>query len=151
MNLNLKRNSKGFTIIEVLIVLAIAALIMLLVFLAVPTLQRNARNTARKSDIGRIGAATTTVISNNNGSVAALTDINLQAEVGTPSFYAVTSITVGSLTGHAANTSAIGTAIVYTGAICSGPTGFATATGATARSIAIEYTLEAAVVQCVNV
>ncbi|MDQ3065292.1 MAG: prepilin-type N-terminal cleavage/methylation domain-containing protein, partial [bacterium] len=37
----IKNNNKGFTIIEVLIVLAIAGLIMLIVFLAVPALQRN--------------------------------------------------------------------------------------------------------------
>ncbi|HPW47952.1 MAG TPA: prepilin-type N-terminal cleavage/methylation domain-containing protein, partial [Candidatus Saccharibacteria bacterium] len=36
-----KKDQKGFTIIEVLIVLAIAALILLIVFLAVPALQRN--------------------------------------------------------------------------------------------------------------
>lgn len=41
-------NRSGFTIIEVLIVLAVAGLILLLVFLAVPTMQRNTRNTTRK-------------------------------------------------------------------------------------------------------
>lgn len=55
---NTKRQS-GFTIIEVLIVLAIAGLILLIVFLAVPALQRNARNTAIKNDtqnvLGGIG------------------------------------------------------------------------------------------------
>jgi prepilin-type N-terminal cleavage/methylation domain-containing protein len=39
--LSLKNNKKGFTIIEVLIVLAIAGVIMVIVFLAVPALQRN--------------------------------------------------------------------------------------------------------------
>ena len=48
---NLKKRSEGFTIIEVLIVLAIAGLIMLIVFLAVPALQRNSRNTAVKNDV----------------------------------------------------------------------------------------------------
>jgi prepilin-type N-terminal cleavage/methylation domain-containing protein len=52
-----KRNDKGFTIIEVLIVLAIAGLILLIVFLAVPALQRNSRNTQRNNDVaGMIGA-----------------------------------------------------------------------------------------------
>lgn len=45
-----KSNSKGFTIIEVLIVLAIAGLILLVVFLAVPALNRNSRNTSIKTD-----------------------------------------------------------------------------------------------------
>jgi prepilin-type N-terminal cleavage/methylation domain-containing protein len=45
-----RRREEGFTIIEVLIVLAIAGLIMVVVFLAVPNLQRSQRNNARKSD-----------------------------------------------------------------------------------------------------
>ena len=40
----------GFTIIEVMIVLAIAGLILLLVFRAVPALQRSSRNNQRKHD-----------------------------------------------------------------------------------------------------
>jgi prepilin-type N-terminal cleavage/methylation domain-containing protein len=48
--LNLRINIKGFTIIELMIVLAIAGLIILIVLLAVPALQRNSRNTARKTD-----------------------------------------------------------------------------------------------------
>jgi prepilin-type N-terminal cleavage/methylation domain-containing protein len=39
------RYRTGFTIIEVMIVLAIAGLILLIVFLAVPALEREARNT----------------------------------------------------------------------------------------------------------
>lgn len=45
-----KQRDKGFTIVEVLIVLAIAGLIMVVVFLAVPQLQRNNRNNTRKTD-----------------------------------------------------------------------------------------------------
>ena len=45
-----KKRAEGFTIIEVLIVLAIAGLILLVVFLAVPALQRNARNTQRNAE-----------------------------------------------------------------------------------------------------
>jgi prepilin-type N-terminal cleavage/methylation domain-containing protein len=66
-----KPNSKGFTIIEVMIVLAIAGLILLIVFLAVPALQRNSRNTARKGDVGRVGSAATEFVSNNNGKLPA--------------------------------------------------------------------------------
>lgn len=62
-----KKNKEGFTIIEVMIVLAIAALILLIVFLAVPALQRNSRNTARKGDVSRVSAAITEFLSNNNG------------------------------------------------------------------------------------
>ena len=38
----------GFTIIEVVIVIAVAGLIFLMVFLAVPTLGRSQRYTAKK-------------------------------------------------------------------------------------------------------
>ncbi len=61
----------GFTIIEVMIVLAIAGLIMLIVFLAVPALQRNARNTTRQNDAARMAAAVNECITNNNGRVDA--------------------------------------------------------------------------------
>lgn len=42
--------NQGFTIIEVLIVLAIAGLIMVVVFMAVPAMRRNFRNSARTRD-----------------------------------------------------------------------------------------------------
>lgn len=47
-------NQVGFTVIELLIVLAIAGLIMTIVFLAVPALQRNSRNSSRKKDASYI-------------------------------------------------------------------------------------------------
>ncbi|HSX32244.1 MAG TPA: type II secretion system protein [Candidatus Saccharimonadales bacterium] len=62
-----KTKDKGFTIIEVLIVLAIAGLILLVVFLAVPALQRNARNTTRKSDVASILAGISEYVNNNDG------------------------------------------------------------------------------------
>jgi prepilin-type N-terminal cleavage/methylation domain-containing protein len=45
MNAPQLENKKGFTIIEVVLVLAIAALIFLMVFSALPALQRNQRDT----------------------------------------------------------------------------------------------------------
>ncbi len=62
-----QRKQKGFTIIEVLIVLAIAGLIMLIVFLAVPQLHRNARNNARNSEASRVSALITECLANRNG------------------------------------------------------------------------------------
>lgn len=67
MKINKQPNQKGFTIIEVLIVLAIAGLILLIVFLAVPALQRNSRNTQRKNDVAAILAAVSEFGNNNNG------------------------------------------------------------------------------------
>lgn len=66
-----KSNQKGFSIIEVLIVLAIAGLIMLIVFLAVPALQRNTRNTQRKNDVTALIGALQEYVSNNNGTLPA--------------------------------------------------------------------------------
>jgi prepilin-type N-terminal cleavage/methylation domain-containing protein len=62
-----RKSKEGFTIIEVMIVLAIAALIMLIVFMAVPALQRSSRNNGRVNDIARIGDAINEWVSNNNG------------------------------------------------------------------------------------
>ena len=47
-------NKQGFTIIEVVLVLAIAGLIFLMVFVALPALQRSQRDTARRNDMARV-------------------------------------------------------------------------------------------------
>ncbi|MCY3804506.1 MAG: type II secretion system protein [Candidatus Saccharibacteria bacterium] len=44
------KNQQGFTIVEVMIVLAIAGLILAVVFVAVPALNRNQRNSGRNND-----------------------------------------------------------------------------------------------------
>ena len=61
----MKKTEKGFTIIEVALVLAIGALIFLVVFLAVPALQRNQRNDARKRDISNVVEAVSSRNANN--------------------------------------------------------------------------------------
>ncbi len=71
------RNESGFTIIEVVLVLAIAGLIFLVVFLALPALQRSQRDSQRRSDLGRFMSQLETYASNNSGnypSVAAAED-----------------------------------------------------------------------------
>lgn len=70
MKTRLQKQEKGFTIIEVLIVLAIAGLILLIVFLAVPALQRNSRNTQRANDASQIGGIVNECLSNRNGMTA---------------------------------------------------------------------------------
>jgi prepilin-type N-terminal cleavage/methylation domain-containing protein len=65
----LQKNKDGFTIIEVMIVLAIAGLILLIVFLAVPALQRNSHNTTKRSDASNALGAVGEFVSNNNGQV----------------------------------------------------------------------------------
>ena len=61
------KNKKGFTIIEVVLVLAIAGLIFLMVFIALPALQRSQRNTRRRQDMSRILSAFNDYQANNNG------------------------------------------------------------------------------------
>ena len=48
------KTNPAFTIIEVVLVLAIAGLIFLMVFIALPALQRNQRDTQRKNDMSRL-------------------------------------------------------------------------------------------------
>ena len=67
MNTTQLQKKDGFTIIEVVLVLAIGALIMLLVFLAWPALQRGQRDQARKSDVGLVGTAISTYKTNHKG------------------------------------------------------------------------------------
>jgi prepilin-type N-terminal cleavage/methylation domain-containing protein len=60
---------KGFTIIEVVLVLAIAGLIFLMVFIAIPTLQRNQRDTQRRNIMDRVAAQVQSYMGNNNGAI----------------------------------------------------------------------------------
>ena len=63
------KNKKGFTIIEVVLVLAIAGLIFLMVFIALPALQRSQRNTQREDDLARVLTAVNSFQTNNSGKV----------------------------------------------------------------------------------
>lgn len=67
--MNTQRKEKGFTIIEVVLVLAIAGLIFLMVFIALPALQRSQRDTQRKNDLSRAITAVTSYASNNRGAL----------------------------------------------------------------------------------
>lgn len=54
----MKQNKKqGFTIIEVVLVLAIAALIFLMIFVALPTLQASQRDSSKKQDAALVATA----------------------------------------------------------------------------------------------
>jgi prepilin-type N-terminal cleavage/methylation domain-containing protein len=71
--MTLPNKTKGFTIIEVVLVLAIAGLIFLVVFLALPALQRGQRDTQRKQDLSKFMSQVTTYSSNNQGSLPGAT------------------------------------------------------------------------------
>lgn len=61
------KSKRGFTIIEVVLVLAIAGLIFLMVFIALPALQRSQRDTQRRNDMARFAAQLAQYQANNNG------------------------------------------------------------------------------------
>lgn len=133
----LRKQNKGFTIIEVLIVLAIAGLIMLIVFLAVPALQRNSRNTQRTNDVGRALGAAQEVVNNNNGQISSLTSANLQAALGsTLAYYEQSSITAAGGAGNVGlNTDIVQ---IRTAATCNGNT----VVGGTTRQLAASFAVE---------
>ena len=60
---------RGFTIIEVVLVLAVAGLIFLMVFLALPALQRSQRDIARKSWSSNLIANLENARANNKGAI----------------------------------------------------------------------------------
>lgn len=60
---------KGFTIIEVVLVLAIAGLIFLMVFIALPALQGAQRDTQRKNDLSRISTQISDFQASSRGKV----------------------------------------------------------------------------------
>ena len=62
-----QRKQRGFTIIEVALVLAIAGLIFLVVFLALPALQNSQKDTARRQAVGQIISALETYEADNQG------------------------------------------------------------------------------------
>ena len=63
--------TRGFTIIEVVLVLAIAGLIFLMVFIALPNMQRSQRDTQRRNDYAAFSANITGYMTNNNGALPA--------------------------------------------------------------------------------
>lgn len=79
-----QKTDQGFTIIEVVLVLAIAGLIFLMVFIALPALQRNQRDTARKNEVSKVLSAITSYQSNNRGAAPDVGDLDsyLDADEG---------------------------------------------------------------------
>jgi len=69
----IKGGNKGFTIVETLIVLAIAATIIIVVLLAVPALQRNSRNTVVKTAANNILSGWAAEVANSNGATPTTT------------------------------------------------------------------------------
>ena len=142
----LRKSNQGFTIIEVLIVLAIAGLILLIVFLAVPALQRNSRNTTIKNDAASVAGAISEYESNNNGGAPASITGTGTITVGATGTTQATANVNGSTTVNttaatatftpSATAPAAGTLQAWLGHKCSGT--------ASSRAIAIYYPIEQA-------
>lgn len=149
---NKTKDQKGFTIIEVLIVLAIAGLILLIVFLAVPALQRNSRNTSRRNDVSRILGAVQEVTNNSNGVVSTTTltggaSGTVATAAGTLGYYDAANLKVENKT---AETPTAEQVFVEIGAACTNGTTLATGT---ARQVAVLFAVETsgtATVQCTS-
>ncbi len=113
-----KQKTSGFTIIEIMIVLAIAGLIMLIVFLAVPALQRSSRNTSRKNDAASVLAGFSEYSDNNGGALPTnaiwatpnLTLCNIAGCTGTD---AQSVVKLGYYTGGVSAAPAVGMVTIY--------------------------------------
>lgn len=133
----------GFTIVEVMIVMAIAGLILLIVFLAVPALQRNSRNTQRKNDVSALLAGINEYVVNNNGAMPTAWSGGQVTGSGTAAgaklgYY--TAVTISSTQVGTAPTT--DTVTVVTGGKCNTTPGTTTATGAATRQYAAVYVIE---------
>lgn len=118
--MNVKQTTKGFTIIEVVLVLAIAGLIFLMVFIALPALQSGQRDTARKDDVSIISTAVSNYVSQNKGSFPAAGSTTIRNYIkGLSSNTPVTSVNVASYT--ASVTATDGTATIYLKSKCGSP------------------------------
>jgi prepilin-type N-terminal cleavage/methylation domain-containing protein len=68
---NLLKKEKGFTLIEIVLVLAIAGMLLVIVFLAVSGAQKSRRDSQRKNDLSRLSAQVESFASNNAGTYPA--------------------------------------------------------------------------------
>lgn len=158
--MNQKRKTKGFTIIEVVLVLAIAGLIFLMVFIALPALQRAQRDTQRKNDLSRAITALTSYTSNNRGALPTDTAAGWNAfttkylTIGGDTFMDPTGanyiwITPGVPATVAAATFSSATPNIYvtTGSVCNGEV---LTTGQGSRKVAFQTKLEGGGIACAS-
>ena len=155
---------KGFTIIEVVLVLAIAGLIFLMVFVALPALQRSQRDTQRREDMARFMSQLTQYQANNAGQVPAASKdgynkfITDYLRVGGDEFkdpngkdYTIKGVTacIASKCNQASASGDFnsGNISVYTNATCSGEN---PKYEAAERKIAITYKFEGAGTYCAH-
>ncbi|HWZ65538.1 MAG TPA: prepilin-type N-terminal cleavage/methylation domain-containing protein [Patescibacteria group bacterium] len=149
----IQTNKKGFTIIEVVLVLAIAGLIFLVVFLALPALQKSQRDTQRKADLSRMMSQISSWTSNHQGLLPSswtaaspfFTTYMLNGNetfsdptTGTTYVPSTTAPTLGTAPAFA---SAIGNVNIYVGFTCS-PTDASGVQTGSGRNVAVLMQLE---------
>jgi prepilin-type N-terminal cleavage/methylation domain-containing protein len=150
MNVQQKNKEKGFTIIEVVLVLAIAGLIFLMVFIALPALQRSQRDTQRRSDLARVITQVNSYQSNNrNKSPQNQADWdNLMSgymRAGGDPFEDPNGTAYVFKAGPVGNTAADGTIYYTQKAICNGED---ITPNQGANKVAVQYRLEGGGVAC---
>lgn len=135
------KDKKGFTIIEVVLVLAIAALIFLMVFIALPALQRNQRDQARKADVSNVAGAVNSFSSNNRGKFPNGTQLESYLEDKSDN---TESVVVNSSTGAQSMTAQDGVITVTQQTRCGdvGPDGDVELTAGTVRQFTVVTRLE---------
>ena len=157
-----KRKSEGFTIIEVMIVLAIAGLILLIVFLAVPALQRNAHNTSIKNDVSGLLGGVNEYTNNNNGVVpttvsngtANSVDIGAAGsnvatvKLGYIDASTASNVTLGKLASGTKSAPAVGVINIWTNAACDSTAAGQAKVGSGSRSVVALFTLEGGAKEC---
>ncbi len=139
-----KLNNKGFTIVEVLIVLAIAGAILAGILVAVPALQRNSRNTIAKQAANQIVAAIADNTTANNGSAPTVSFANGVLKLtGSGSTPLDTTISINGVTVDTSQTTApsakAGTVYVVPKGIC---TNGATTMGTSASQFSVVFAVE---------
>ncbi|HEX5395391.1 MAG TPA: prepilin-type N-terminal cleavage/methylation domain-containing protein [Candidatus Saccharimonadales bacterium] len=140
MRTQTKKSTQGFTIIEVLIVLAIAGLIMAIVFLAVPALRRNANNNSRRSDAAHLAGIVNEYASNHSGQLP--TSGQLQTATASEKwaiFNAPNGSTVVAGNGTVGN---LTDARVNTGTTCDPTANPPVIGGASSRSFSVSFQVE---------
>jgi len=172
--MNAQTNKKGFTIIEVVLVLAIAGLIFLMVFVALPALQRNQRDTARKNDMSRLVTAVQNYSSANRNNIPTNTTAGWQsfvnqylttggdtfldpsgrntAQAASVNTYVITPTAAGTLTAgfSSSGTSPTQNVIYATPSTTCSTSNAAATTSAGSRKVSFRMALEGGGYNCVN-
>lgn len=158
--MNVQANKKGFTIIEVVLVLAIAGLIFLMVFIALPALQRGQRDQQRRGDLSRAQTAVQNFQTNNRNRIPTVAEFTSTAATGFTARYLTAggdafqdpdgqayTFTQNTANNYVPTTFTAGTIYFTLTGKCNGE---AAQTGAGANKVALQYKLEGGGVSCVS-